>query len=47
MTPTPPAEDRLNEATEHLYQCAVTNFRLDVFVRPPAQSVARREGLLG
>jgi hypothetical protein len=32
VTPTPPPEDRLNDATEHLYQCAVTNFRLDVFL---------------
>ncbi len=31
-TGPPPPEDRLNEATEHLYQCAVTNFRLDVFL---------------
>lgn len=32
MTPIPPTDDRLAEATEHLYRCAVTNFRLDVFV---------------
>lgn len=31
MTPTSPHEDRLNEATEHLYQSAITSFRLDVF----------------
>ena len=36
-------ESGLQIVAEHIEE----DFRLDVFVRPPGQSVARREGLLG